>query len=562
MSDTPERSVNYQPEEGAEVRPAPRYNIAPAVGFEALPHDVAESPYQTLSVLAVAGFVLAVLYSLLVALGGIAAFWASQPWLLLVGAILVPLLSIPVARKFNVRGWPALLRVAGLALVAFFALPIGIGGLFAFPSQSPWLLPLWTLAFALAAVGVAAAGRLRIRASEGTLSGLGLTTWAILLSVFFALCYTAFYSATYLAVTFQAKQFTNDWIDRIQKDDLERAFTMTLEPQFRDKNTDTLTRAEVESVSLRQMDPEGRGGYSAFCERPAVRLLRGSTRENVELLSIGDWGYETGGYKVVLHYQVTTPYWSFPLDVVAFGTESPKGDWRGRRWTLQANASNLTRITPTVTPKGNQLLALGPPTNDFLQRWTNDLWMQRIRAVNPTLPEGSRDKDVFASVSAAPAAAGFGVRARQFQAPFFKGVLVKEDEANFWVAGGPDVRKQLVEKVKAVFAPGQEVPDKMRVQIPMRSGSAIPLWSEENGRLVLRHDVDIIVPVRVQQITLSGQAETKQSVEPDFRIEAYLIVSCPAAAAESAGAWRIDGVELIRAQRLEERQAGPTPRRP
>ena len=550
MSDTPERPVEYKPEEGAEVRPAPRYSIAPA-GFETLPHDTATT-YQSLSVLAVVAFVLAAVYSFVVTIGGIAAFWANYGWVLLIGTILVPLLAIPVALKFNIRDRLALARIAGLALVAFYAVPVGIGGLFAFPSQSPWLLPLWTLLFPLAAIGVAVAARLRIQGSEGTLSGNALTTWAILLSLFFALCYTAFYSATYVAVRYQAVTFTGDWIDRLQKDDLERAFAMTIEPQYRNKSSDSLSRDEIESFSLRQRGEDGRGAYSAFEERPAVRLLHGGDKSNVELVEVKDWGYESGGYKVFLKYQITTPYWSFPLEITVFGTESPKGDWKGRRWVLQSQASNLTRINPTFTAKGTQLLKLAPSGEEFAERWPKKLWDNPVLALNDSLPGGA---------FAAPAAAGLGLRAQQVQAPFFKGAMVKSDEKTFWVPERPNIRDQLVSQVKNLFVPGREIPEHLTLP-PTTPRSPMPLWSEQNGRLLFSYDVDIRVPIQIIAPTLPGALEPAKSESGTATVEAHIIVSCPSSVLESGNPeWRFESLELIRGQRLDP-NAPAGPRRP
>ena len=181
------------------MRPASRYSVSPG-GYDALARDVSETPYQSPSLIALAALILAVGYSFVVVLGGVAALWVNERWVLVAGTVLVPLLSVPVAMKMNVREPLGLLRIAALALAAFYAGPVGIIGLIAFPNHSPYLLPLWTLVFPLVAIGVGLAARLRIQASEGTLSGLQLTTWAVGLSLFFALGYTAYYAATYFAV--------------------------------------------------------------------------------------------------------------------------------------------------------------------------------------------------------------------------------------------------------------------------------------------------------------------------------------------------------------------------
>jgi hypothetical protein len=534
MSDTPERSVEYTPEEG-EVHPASRYSVAPTE-YEAMARDVAGTPYQSLSVLALAAFLVAVAYSALVALGGIATFWMSKQWMLLVGSILVPLLSIPVAMKFNIRGWPGLLRVAALALLAFYAVPVGIGGLIAFPGQSPWLLSLWTLIFPLAAIAIGLAARLRIQTSEGTLTGIPLTTWAVGLSLFYALCYTAFYSATYIAVRQQAVDFTDDWIDRVQKDDLERAFMLTLDLPYRNSKSDTMSRDEIESYSLRHPSEGGQGAYAGFAEYLAVRLLSGSTKANVELVNVGNWDYETGGYKVQLTYQVTTPYWSFPLHVTVFGAESSKGDWKGRRWVLQTQASNLSRFNPTFTLKGNQLLALASSGQDFAESWTKDLWTNPGRALTDKLPGGA---------FAAPAATGLGLRAQQLQAPFFKGEVVKSDPKLFYVKE-EELRQQLIDNVQDIFVLGRRS-EGLTLQFPTLR-TPLPSWKEENGRLLFRYDVDIKTPIQIP-LALETLEDTKKYMPGTGMVQAHMVVSCPSTALGSdKPEWRFESLELLRGQ--------------
>src|SRR5260370_39195952 len=98
MSDAPERPIDYKPEEGAEVRPASRYAARPVSpgGLETLAREVGdETPYRSLSLLAVGAFAVAVAYGALVVVGGVVAFWVGARAALLAGTVLVPLLSVP-----------------------------------------------------------------------------------------------------------------------------------------------------------------------------------------------------------------------------------------------------------------------------------------------------------------------------------------------------------------------------------------------------------------------------------------------------------------------------------
>ena len=329
--------------------PAERANVGPG-GLEALTRDSDETPYRSVSLLAVSTFIGAAAYCFFVALGGIVAFWHDAlPSVLYLGTIFVPILSVLVARKLGIRDRLGLARFAALALAGFYAIPIGIGGLVAFPGHPPWLLPPWTLVIPLLAAGCGWVARLRVQASEDTLSGKPLATWAVGLSLFFALSYTAYYTATYIAVRQQAVQCANDWIERLQKDDVERAFVMTISPWNRAR--DGSVPRDVLELNFNSRRGLELGQYSLFAQQAYVRLLRGTSKPNVELLTDHDWGFEEGGYKVSLSYRVTTPYWTFPLEITVHGLESPSGAHKGRRWYVQPGRTFVRVGEVTLTPR-------------------------------------------------------------------------------------------------------------------------------------------------------------------------------------------------------------------
>ena len=550
MSDTPERPVEYTPEEGAEVRPASRYSVSPG-GYEALSRDISETPYQSPSLIALAALILAVGYSFVVVLGGVAALWVNERWLLVAGTVLVPLLSVPVAMKMNVREPLGLLRVAALALAAFYAGPVGIIGLIAFPNHSPYLLPLWTLVFPLVAIGVGLAARLRIQASEGTLSGLQLTTWAVGLSLFFALGYTAFYAATYVAVRKQAVDFAGNWIDHLKKDEVDQAFVLTLPP--RERSGGPLSRGEIEELNERRRNTDSEGIYESFGHKPVIPLLNSSAQANVELVAVRSWGYENGGYRVALSYRVTSPYCSYPLELIVFGADA-KGDSKaGRRWSLGMDSPALGRLEPQWTDKGKQILTLIPSGERFADRWTKKLWSSAFQAVNDTRePEERAKAGEVPREYAASAAVGVGMRAAHPLPPFFHGALVRSDEKVFWA--NHKYRQQFIDRVENLFAPGSMMVDTMTFNI-RNTNKVVPLWSEENGRLFFRYGVDITMPLQIPVKTDDGTT----LYEPGKgSVEGRLVLSCPSTALTSEKPeWRIESLELVRGRRLDESKPAP-----
>jgi len=556
MSDTPEQSTEYQPEEGAEVRPVSRYAAAPVLpgGLEELARETGdETPYRSVSLLAVAAFAVAVAYGVLVALGGVAAFWFGARAALLAGTVLVPLLSVPVAMKFGVRGWPGLLRVAGLALAAFYAVPVGIGGLVAFSNHMVWLLPLWTFAVPLLAAAAGWGARLRIQASEDTLTGKALATWAAGLSLFFALCYAAYYTANYVAVRQQAVQFAGEWIQTLQQDDVLRAYVLTKEPERRPIGDPGTQRRSIELLSNPANDEEG-FGFTAFGTRAYVRQLRGTSKPNVELVAVRDFDYERGGYMVRLTYRVTTPYATFPLEVAVHGVESQKKDVKGRQWYVRSEMTGVHESNIQLTAEGMRLQQVAGEGQALAERWVMQLGRrdlnQMFQALAAARPDGERRE---AAWQAFGGAAGPGVRAAAAQdEPFFKGDLVLADEKVFWAI--PDIRDAVVARAKRLFTFGAGGDEGFHVQAQRQV--RWPLWEEDKatGRLLFRYETTAGLSVSYRERTPEGERQ----VDAKVNLEAFIVLSCPKAALESGEApqWRVERVELVRARRADQGPPG------
>src|SRR3954467_15646292 len=101
------------PGETTPAPPAPAGSRpAPDVPFVGAEHPEA---YQPLSLLAIAGLVLAILYGVVVCLGGVVAFYTRYRWLLLLLTALVPALAALLAWTSGGRRPRSAPAVAGLA---------------------------------------------------------------------------------------------------------------------------------------------------------------------------------------------------------------------------------------------------------------------------------------------------------------------------------------------------------------------------------------------------------------------------------------------------------------
>src|SRR5260370_15621505 len=123
----------------------------------------------------------------------------------------------------------SLLAILGFSLAVVYGAGLTVASLVALLQRTP-LLIAWSLLIPAAAAAVCAAAHLRIRNSEGALSGLALTRWGLGISLILGLLYVAYFTATYLAVSAQAKAFADQWFDDLAHDRVAEAYLLTLPP--------------------------------------------------------------------------------------------------------------------------------------------------------------------------------------------------------------------------------------------------------------------------------------------------------------------------------------------
>jgi hypothetical protein len=425
----------------------------------------------------------------------------------------------------------SLFALGALVLAAAYALTVAVGVLISLLNHTPLLLPLWTLLIPVGTALCCGFARYRIQTSEGTLSGLPLTTWGLGLSLLFGLGYAAYYTATFLAIRNQAQDSVQKWLQELREGHTEKAFWLTVPPSAR-----TEGRQELEiqfNTPAATGNPTNRGPYSNFVSADFVRLLTlGGDQTTTRFDGVEEWGWEKDGFLVKLRYQVTTPYATFPLIVATHGMDSRSRDKPGRQWTILMPSSQ-TDGQPRFTEEGETLMKQGRSSSEFTQIW--------VQAVNRdglangyllTLPVDERVRQVrIARRFGLLAVAGFGAlldnESRAFTDGLLKyqqGNLVQADSPTFWADATQ--REAIISAVKKLFDPQHnEKPLELRPLQVM-----IPDVRREGDDVCVRQDI---------RLTLKRGPN-----DPPFLVDASLVlVENPN---DRKAGWRVKAIELVR----------------
>ena len=223
----------------------------------------------------------------------------------------------------------SLLALGGLAVAVVYALVVLVGAAVALFNRMPWILPTWSLAVPVAAVVLCWAARVQIQNSEGALTGARLTVWGLWLSLAVGLLYAAYYSACYLSVTRMATTVADEMFDDIKNDRLDQAFLLGLPPPRPAADAGLRARLELEYDRGRG----GGGPFTTFRQSELVRQIeQGGGADQIECLGVKDWGSTAGGYQVQLVYRVSTPFAASEVLVTVIGVEDDSG---GRQWYVK-----------------------------------------------------------------------------------------------------------------------------------------------------------------------------------------------------------------------------------
>ncbi len=250
----------------------------------------------------------------------------------------------------------SLLALAGFGVAVVYAAVLSISAVVALFNRQPLLLPLFLFLVPAAAVVLSWVARDQIRSSEGTRSGLAFTSWGIGLSLVCVLLYGSYYAATYFAVRQQASAVAEEYLDLLSKGDLARAFRLTIEPYRRPPDDSSLRDAlEVEFNTSRR----DQMSWSSY-QQGEFALLVGGQEIQIQPLGVTQWDYDKGGYSIYLRYRISTPEVIGDALVALFGIEAPAGEYEGRQWQVLSGTSTTGFIQGTLkgTPRGERRAAV------------------------------------------------------------------------------------------------------------------------------------------------------------------------------------------------------------
>jgi len=267
----------------------------------------------------------------------------------------------------------SLLAMAGFGLSVVYALAVLVGGAVSLAGHIPWLMPYWTFLIPIAVLVVCWAARTRIVNSEGTLSGLAFTTWGSRLAILFSITYAAYYIATFLAVRGPAIDIADDFFQKIKNGQLEQAFILSQDTNSKNMSTEAMR----DQIQGRFNQPMGGvsaapGTYSRFCQERFVRFLQmDGEQANTVPKGVSVWEYTKGGYHVSLSYHVATSLVEFDMKVETFGRDPKPGEGKGRQWTILFTRGETSIVPDTLkeTPRGAEFARRSQKAQLKAQEW-------------------------------------------------------------------------------------------------------------------------------------------------------------------------------------------------
>jgi hypothetical protein len=475
MAETGDRSQSTQ------IGPGPDAGLPPggAETFQA---------YQPLSLLSLAGFGLAVFSALIVCMGGWAPLILNHWLAFLFLVLLTPAVAALVCLLMGVTQPLRVLKVAGFALAGVLTV-LGLGGLLAYSGSDPWLLPMWLLVLPVAALLLAWVGRSQVLRSEDALSGLGLSNWAVGIVAVFGLLYVAYYAATVVAVRQQSAAFAEEWLKRLQKGDVAWAFALTQPPEQRPAENADL-RKELELL-FNFPGPNNVGIFTEFGTKDYVRLLQSAAGDaKVTPVGLQDWKYENNVYQATYRYHITSAVCAFDVDVAVRSQENKQDKSKGRQWFVDGRSSGRTSAVE-FTPEGMALSEKLTPGREFITAWL-DKWYRGKddagadnEAYLQTLP-AARRPEAAARQLLGPVA----LWADPERQSYHKGGLIEADPKTFFVSKTPTLtaeqhREVVIDALRKSFQPGEDRPEKAGVV----TTAGFPLFQSVPGGKRLLYDM-------------------------------------------------------------------------
>jgi hypothetical protein len=465
----------------------------------------------------------------------------------------------------------SILAVLGLGIALVYALVMVVCVIIALAKGSPWILEVWTVVFPLLAVLISLVAWLQIQGSEGTLGGRRLALAGIAVSLVVGLGYWAYFLATYIAIRQKADSVAREWMTDVGKGENEAAFWWALEPLKRpsrlpaDPANDPAFRKDLET----RFNIPGEGSslvglFSQFERSELIHILRQAGPDaHIESLGVSDWGYLPEGYYITLDYRLTTEEAAYDITITLHGNQAQHQEFEGRQWFIVFPKAGL-HGEPRFTENGWKTGALRQESRNFLENWRARLGTGQVgEAFLDTCDAKDRDRrrqpilERKAGVNAmvlgmTPCNPGLtqlyalqclstdgDQMARETLEgynEFTEGRLIHADPKRFWVPEDLQ-REEVLKDVKGLFAkPGPDLASSLDV-----ARSMMPVAREDNGRYQVLH-------------SFTMRLDSKKMFVDGI---AYVECDSKAVATGPPAAWQLARIELVRAKSIPPNQQGP-----
>jgi hypothetical protein len=263
----------------------------------------------------------------------------------------------------------SLMAVAGFLLAAAYVLIIAIGGVASFFKSEPFFLGGWSIALPIGGAVLSGLALWQILSSEGTRAGAGLAKWGLGICVVTCLGYLTYQEFTGLAIVQQANRFLMEkdeqsgFFPRLQGNeaDVFTAFALSLDVADRG----AANPRELETLDM-PLGNSAKGRFTLFLENPLVHLVRFSrpTPAKIEPLAVRTWTYEEGAYRIVRTYRIETAEGVFNVSMMVSSIE-PNAAGEKRRWKVEAVPPNAMAVE-SRTEFGVKCLQLRQKSAEFL----------------------------------------------------------------------------------------------------------------------------------------------------------------------------------------------------
>jgi hypothetical protein len=268
------------------------------------------------------------------------------------------------------------LAVAALIVSGLGAAVIAILAVAARLSSKPVLYP-WVLILPLAGVALAVAAQWHLRRAEGTRVGAGLAAAGLWLGVLFGGGYGAYCLATEMAVRQQARAAVGQFFDLLDKDEVERAFRLTLAPG----QQQTITEDDRDGIR-RRFGAQELAGFERSELVKMCRQWRGKTA--VDFQGVRERDVLPTGFQMDMDYRVRNPEGHTFISIQMLGHDDPASGARiwqvqfGRTFVRDRLVNRLGRLYQEIQARSSQ----------YLSGWAKQLYNGEVNVSGLLLVDG------------------------------------------------------------------------------------------------------------------------------------------------------------------------------